>query len=69
MANSYGSYVDWPDLVGAFLAFLVVVILAAGFGWFHASMEAAAYESVTGKQVSTWDAMFLVLRVQAEPQD
>lgn len=27
-------------------------------------MEARAYERVTGKQVTTWDAMFLDLRVQ-----
>lgn len=29
--------------------------------------EAVAYEEETGREVSTWSAMFLDLRVQAEP--
>jgi hypothetical protein len=31
--------------------------------------EAEAYTRLTGKQVSTWDAMFLDLRVQEPIQD
>lgn len=43
-------------------AALVLVLLA---GWVLASwIEARSFESVTGKHVSTWDAMFLDLRVQ-----
>lgn len=34
-------------------------------GWIlYSHFEARAYEQVTGKSVSTWDAMFLDLRVQ-----
>ncbi len=45
-------------LAGAVLA---VVILS----WALVScFEACAFERVTGKHVSTWDAMFLDLRVQ-----
>lgn len=34
-------------------------------GWVSLSyFEAAAYRRVTGKQVTTWDAMFLDLRIQ-----
>lgn len=32
------------------------------------TMEAASYNRVTGSNVSTWDAMFIDLRVQAEPK-
>lgn len=44
----------------AVLAILVVVdVLAARF-------EAAAFERVTGKHVTTWEAMWLDLRVTSE---
>ena len=34
-------------------------------GWVaHSAQEAAAFNRVTGKHVSTWDAMFVDLRVQ-----
>jgi hypothetical protein len=43
----------------------IVLALAIGFAgmWWSASCEAAAYERVTGIKVSTWDALFLELRV------
>ena len=34
----------------------------------HSYMEAAAYNRVTGDNVSTWDAIWVELRVQAEPK-
>ena len=38
-------------------------------GWIYFSyFEARAYENVTGKKVSTFDAMFLNLRVQEEAE-
>lgn len=37
--------------------FLVVWVIASHF-------EARSFERVTGKSVSTWDAMFIELRVQ-----
>ena len=33
-----------------------------------ASMEAQAYNEVTGKEVTVWQAIFLDLRVQSEPK-
>lgn len=42
---------------------LAILGLAVLFWVFASSAEAAAFEHVTGKQVSTWDAMFLDLRV------
>lgn len=46
-----------------------IFILALSFGAFAvaAYFEARAYNNVTGSNVSTWDAMFIDLRVQAEP--
>lgn len=45
---------------------LSVIALIFTFGGTYVSsyFEARAYERVTGKQVSTWDAMFLKLRVE-----
>ncbi len=40
------------------------VILIIGIWWFQSAMEAAAYNRVTGKDISTWDAMWVELRVQ-----
>jgi len=46
------------------------VLLAALGVWAGSSyFEAAAYERVTGQKVSTWDAMWVELRVQAGPKD
>jgi hypothetical protein len=39
-------------------------ILWLTFSWY----EAQAYNRITGSQVTTWDAMFVDLRVQAEPK-
>lgn len=46
------------------VAFVVSVVL---IGWIiQATAEAAAFHRVTGKEVSTWDAMWLDLRVQEQ---
>lgn len=38
------------------------------FGWwvFSSSMEANAYRNATGKNVSTWDAIWIQLRVDSQ---
>ncbi len=47
---------------GAIFVFFMVLVIA---GWVAGShFEAKAFERVTGKHVSTWDAMFITLRVQ-----
>lgn len=49
-------------------AVIAVVFLALGGQWVIRSyFEASAYRRVTGKHVSTWDAMFLDLRVISGP--
>lgn len=54
-------------LAGAVCAAMLAVFL---LGWVVKShFEAAAYHRITGRHVSTWDAMFVDLRVTAEPED
>ena len=48
------------------LAFVLVISIVLGCIFGHAYFEAKAYERVTGKKVSTWDAIFLELRVQGD---
>lgn len=56
---------DWMA-ISALLAVVLALSLAAAL--FQPYMEARAYERVTGRPVSMWDAMFLDLRVQSEPE-
>lgn len=53
-------------VVGLFFTGILTALVALHV-W-SANMKAAAYERVTGKKVSAWDAMFLDLRVQEEPK-
>lgn len=47
-----------------------VLVLAFLLCWvIGSSMEAGAYNRVTGSSVSTWDAMWIELRVQDAPKD
>jgi hypothetical protein len=45
---------------------IIVAVVVLWLGWWTASsaMEARAYNRVTGANVSTWDAMWIELRVQ-----
>lgn len=47
------------------------VVIAAFVAWwvFSSWMEASTYAKLTGKDVSTWDAMWVELRVQEGAQD
>lgn len=48
---------------------LACIIVLIGI-WAGASYcEARAYNNITGKNVSTFDAMFVQLRVQESPRD
>ena len=49
-----------------FVCLMLLVSLACASSVLDAWVRAAAYERVTGKKVSTWDAMFLRLRVEDE---
>lgn len=62
------NYADLP--CGFYLLALVLTMtFMTILGYFEASMEAAAFERVTGKKVSAWDAMFIELRVDESPKN
>lgn len=49
------------------LILVVILIVGAGLFWVLPSyFEARAYRNVTGRDVSTWDALWLDLRVQEQ---
>lgn len=51
-----------------YVALIVLGVLGIfGVWWFGAAMEARAYNRATGADVTTWDAMWVELRVQASP--
>jgi hypothetical protein len=53
----------------AYFVILGILILGSLISWpIFSAFEANAYRNATGHHVSTWDAMWLDLRVQAEPQ-
>lgn len=47
--------------------FIVTIALVTAPWVIRSYFEARAFENVTGKKVSTWDAMFIELRVQEPP--
>lgn len=52
------------NMVMAMAAFVIGVILLACVVWIvSASFEASAYNRLTGGHATTWDAMFMELRV------
>lgn len=48
---------------------IILFIVFPGICVFSAHMEAKAYNRITGQHVSTWDAMWVELRVQSGPGD
>jgi hypothetical protein len=63
MSEDFKGLLLYLGMLGAVLGFF------GGLHVLHSSYEAAAYTRLTGKQVTTWDAMFLDLRVQESIQD
>ena len=55
------------DEIKIMAAIVAVFILGAIGMWvFQSKMEASAFNSVTGKSVTTWQAMWIELRVQEQ---
>lgn len=46
------------------ILFVVVILVALSVWALRSSMEASVFNSVTGKNVSMWQAMWIELRVQ-----
>lgn len=56
------------DALAAVVILGILLAIACG-GWVVSSyFEARAYNRVTGEDVSTWDAMWVELRVQSGPK-
>lgn len=49
---------------------LLLALLVGSFGWWIArsALEASSYNRVTNSNVSTWDAMWIELRVEGNPK-
>ena len=47
-----------------FVVFSAAVLILLGLWVCSSYLEARAYNNITGKNVSTWDAMFVELRIQ-----
>lgn len=57
-----------PAWVWAGLIFVGMTGLLLGSWAMKSHFEASSYNRATGSNVSTWDAMWIELRVQAEPK-
>jgi hypothetical protein len=54
------------ELIGSLIALLIILGICSGFAWIAARNEAAAFNRFTdGPKVTTWDAVWLDLRVEA----
>jgi hypothetical protein len=51
------------------IVFVGAVLLLLGFWVVSSYLEARSFERITGRHVSTWDAMFVELRVQEGARD
>ena len=49
--------------------FIAAILICVGIWIGHSYLEASAYNNITGKKVSTFDAMFVELRVQEPASD
>ncbi|AMV30887.1 hypothetical protein VN12_02145 [Pirellula sp. SH-Sr6A] len=61
------DFLDWLILgKGSWIAYPLAVLFVIGLWMGSSAMEAKAFNRVTGKNVTMWDAMFIQLRVQDE---
>lgn len=56
------------DLIIGAGIIVTAIAIALSIVVFSAKQEAEAYNRITGKNVSTWDAIFVELRVDAPPK-
>jgi len=59
---------DLLPIVGILGTILAIVTLPITIWVFSSYMEASSFNKITGKNVSTWEAMFVDLRVQSTPE-
>lgn len=63
-------YSYWSDRpIAAVITLVAIAVVAVVSEWvFVSHMEAGAFNRITGEQVSTWDAMWVHLRVDRPMQ-
>ncbi len=55
-------------LVGFLLVILAPFAICMAVAFLNAHLQARAFNRATGSNVSTWDAMFVPLRVEGRPK-
>lgn len=67
MFKRYGQWYD-ENPIGGFLSVIAAVLVISSVAWVTCShFESQAFTRVTGRNVSTWDAMWIELRVDNPP--
>ena len=61
MGRSYDNDSGCSTTVGLWTLVIAIIVL---FLWLQASQEASTYNRLTGANVTTWDALWIDLRVQ-----
>ncbi len=61
--RSEETFIVW-SVIGLLLLFVSIIALAI----FDARMESATFNRLTGAHTTTWDAMFVELRVMESPK-
>lgn len=57
------------ESLGCYIMVLIGIGAVCVVGWiWQSSIEAEVFNKATGSTMTTWDAMFLELRVQAPPE-
>lgn len=64
-----GDYMDKDEAIMYGCLLILIILLLGGVAYTRAYFEAQAYNRITGKEVTTWDAMFLDLRIQESVKD
>jgi len=59
----------YSEVVGPILIMLVIFVAMGCFHVWRSHEEAKAYKRITGKEVSTWDAIFVELRVDSSVKE
>lgn len=66
MSNKESEF--WSSVHAGIIMMSSAVVLAIMIWVLQSKFEAAAYNRLTGASVTTWDAMWVDLRVQSEPK-
>lgn len=53
----------------AVIAAVIFAVIVYALVWFPAQMESRTYNRLTGAETTTWDALWVELRVQDSPKE